>query len=470
MSTPARSRVSGAAGGHEVVVVSRNARQSSTTSAARRRLPSIFPGRLLPVFVMDRYEGSEPKFLQTSSEAERSAYVEANAAALRALLPADLVFTNHVLMGGPVGSGQRRPPFASRHTAPSLSTRCEGAPSWANGRGKLLRARTADLRWLEHIREVLADVIGHTERVFNVSSRRGHRRFVLQDRGAALEDLLAEARKDPQNSGDERLPDDGTRSAWPRFSTGSSRSSFTSEADRWRKACRCCSRRCRGIDARLVCRRVRAVPLQRSNRFAPSRTLFTGPARAPSSPAPAAARRVTVVPSIFPEAFGMVAGRGCAAGSPPLVARHSGLAEVAAGLEEEYPSLRHLAIFETGDAPISARKLNEVLALSQPSTDVLRQSARQAVVDRWSWASIARRLLAPCRRDWLATLSAIMGDEQRVSWQEALAQSATTSSRPPISARTLFLILASFLEELGSGGIGVSQHFLTVAGAKRSRG
>ena len=60
---------------------------------------------------------------------------------------------------------------------------------------------------------------------------------------------------------------------------------------------------------------------------------------------------VTVVPSIFPEAFGMVAAEAAAAGSPPLVARHSGLAEVAAGLEEEYPErFRHLASFETGDA------------------------------------------------------------------------------------------------------------------------
>ena len=33
--------------------------------------------------------------------------------------------------------------------------------------------------------------------------------FVLQDRRAALGDLLAEARNDPPNRGDERLPDDG---------------------------------------------------------------------------------------------------------------------------------------------------------------------------------------------------------------------------------------------------------------------
>ena len=102
----------------------------------------------------------------------------------------------------------------------------------------------------------------------------------------------------------------------------------------------------------------------------------------------------TVVPSIFPEAFGMVAAEAAAAGSPPLVARHSGLAEVAAGLEEEYPErFRHLASFATGDAADLARKLEELLALSPSDRDELRHAARKAVVDRWSWGSVAQRLL-----------------------------------------------------------------------------
>ena len=65
---------------------------------------------------------------------------------------------------------------------------------------------------------------------------------------------------------------------------------------------------------------------------------------------------VSVVPSIFPEAFGMVAAEAAAAGSPPLVARHSGLREIAEGLEAEYPpEYRHLASFAKGDAATSAR-------------------------------------------------------------------------------------------------------------------
>ena len=66
-------------------------------------------------------------------------------------------------------------------------------------------------------------------------------------------------------------------------------------------------------------------------------------------------------------------GRGRRRRVAPLVARHLGLAEVAAGLEEEYPErFRHLASFDTGDVADLARKLNEVLALSPAEHDVLR--------------------------------------------------------------------------------------------------
>jgi glycosyltransferase involved in cell wall biosynthesis len=102
----------------------------------------------------------------------------------------------------------------------------------------------------------------------------------------------------------------------------------------------------------------------------------------------------TVVPSIFPEAFGMVAAEAAAAGSPPLVARHSGLAEVAAGLEAGYPErFADLASFRSGDAGDLARKLKAILALSPADHDELRRAARATVVARWSWASVAQRLL-----------------------------------------------------------------------------
>jgi glycosyltransferase involved in cell wall biosynthesis len=105
---------------------------------------------------------------------------------------------------------------------------------------------------------------------------------------------------------------------------------------------------------------------------------------------------VTVVPSIFPEAFGMVAAEAAAGGSLPLVARHSGLAEIAAGLEQAYPpEHRDVAAFATADPEDLHRKLEALLGLPQAERDRLRAAAREAVVDRWSWANVAERLLQP---------------------------------------------------------------------------
>src|SRR4029077_9462047 len=72
-------------------------------------------------------------------------------------------------------------------------------------------------------------------------------------------------------------------------------------------------------------------------RIAPPGTLFTGPLEHRHLVHLLPLCEVTCVPSIFPEAFGMVAAEAAAAGSLPLVARHSGLAEIAEGLSAEYP-------------------------------------------------------------------------------------------------------------------------------------
>jgi glycosyltransferase involved in cell wall biosynthesis len=105
---------------------------------------------------------------------------------------------------------------------------------------------------------------------------------------------------------------------------------------------------------------------------------------------------VSVVPSIFPEAFGMVAAEAAAAGVPPLVADHSGLAEVAAGIAAEYPAqFKQLTSFPTGDADALRERLRALLALSPPERRALGSAARRAVERNWSWTRVAERLLEP---------------------------------------------------------------------------
>jgi glycosyltransferase involved in cell wall biosynthesis len=124
--------------------------------------------------------------------------------------------------------------------------------------------------------------------------------------------------------------------------------------------------------------------------------LFTGPLEHRHLRHLLALADACVVPSIFPEAFGMVAAEAASAGCPPLVARHSGLAEVAAGLEEAYPqTLRHLTSFASGDADDLSRRLSELLGLPAADRAAIRSAARVAVLERWSWAGVSRRLLEP---------------------------------------------------------------------------
>jgi glycosyltransferase involved in cell wall biosynthesis len=106
------------------------------------------------------------------------------------------------------------------------------------------------------------------------------------------------------------------------------------------------------------------------------------------------AAEAMAVTSTFPEAFGMVAAEAAAAGTPPLVANHSGLAEVAAGIAEEYPAERRdLVAFARGDAADLRAKLAALLALPAAERDALGAAARRAVVARWSWSTVAADLL-----------------------------------------------------------------------------
>jgi glycosyltransferase involved in cell wall biosynthesis len=248
-----------------------------------------------------------------------------------------------------------------------------------------------------HIRRVLEEVVGHVERVHEVPPGVDVDEFRPEPREEALAALLEEARRDPPNPGnqEERLPDEGNADRLAAFLAGDVPTVVYFGKLIEQKGVQVLLEAMRGIDARLVV--VGFGPYRAAlEAAAPKRTLFTGPFEHRHLVHLLPLGDVTVVPSIFPEAFGMVAAEAGAAGSPPLVARHSGLAEVAAGLEAEYPErLRHLASFETGNADALRAKLREILALSVEDREALRRAARRAVVERWSWAGVASCLLQP---------------------------------------------------------------------------
>jgi hypothetical protein len=101
--------------GHEVTIVCQERHAERYDVGAARVVVPDLPNGLLPVFVLDDYEGLEPKLLQDFTDAELDAYIAANASAIDALLPADLVFVNHVLAGGAVGAAATAPFVVKAH-------------------------------------------------------------------------------------------------------------------------------------------------------------------------------------------------------------------------------------------------------------------------------------------------------------------------------------------------------------------
>ena len=382
--------------GHDVVIVCQDRAPEQYELGNARVVNVELPKKLLPVFVMDRYAGLEPKFLQDFTDAEKHAYVDANAATLRELLPADLVFANHVLMGGPVGAASGAP-FRVKAHGSELEYSMRGRPELEQWGAEALADADATYVGSAHIREVLHDVVGHVDRVHEVPPGVDVEEFRLRPRDEAFAALVEEARHDPPNpgNGSERLPDDGNADRLASFLAGDEPTVVYFGKLIEQKGVQVLLEAMRGIDARLVV--VGFGPYRAAlEATAPRRTLFTGPFEHRHLAQLLPLADVTVVPSIFPEAFGMVAAEAAAAGSPPLVARHSGLAEVAAGLEDEYPAhLRHLAAFESGNAEDLRAKLTELLGLPREDRELLRRAARRAVVERWSWAGVARRLLEP---------------------------------------------------------------------------
>jgi glycosyltransferase involved in cell wall biosynthesis len=381
--------------GHEVVVVCQERAPEQYDLGGAHVVNVDLPGKLLPVFVMDRYAGLEPKLLQDCSADEKGAYVEANGRALRELLPAEMVFANHVLLGGPVGE-RSGAPFRVKAHGSELEYSMRGRPELARWGAHALAAADATFVGSAHIRDVLEDVCGHVDRVHEVPPGVDVEAFRFRSREEALAALLDEARKDPPNPGnrEERLPDEGNADRLASFLAGDAPTVVYFGKLIEQKGVQVLLEAMQGVDARLVV--VGFGPYRATlEALAPARTLFTGPLEHRHLVNLLPLAHVTAVPSIFPEAFGMVAAEAAAAGSPPLVARHSGLAEVAAGIEAEAPErLRHLVAFDTGDARDLRAKLSEILTLPRADHDALRDAARRAVVARWSWAGVARRLLA----------------------------------------------------------------------------
>jgi glycosyltransferase involved in cell wall biosynthesis len=380
--------------GHEVTVFSQEPHpERYDLGGAEVVRPGV--GGLLPVFVLDRYDGYEVKLLQDCTRAELDDWVEANAAAVRERLPADLVFCNHVLLGGPVGAacGTR---YAVKAHGSELEYSMRGRPELGRWGREALERASAVFVGSGHIREVLEDVCGHVDRVHEVPPGVDVDEWRPRPRAEALAGLIAEAKLDPANPGNtnERLPDEGNAERLAAFLAGDAPTVVYFGKLLYNKGVHVLLEALDGVDARAVIVGFGDYRAELEQLADPARVLFTGPLDHRHLVYLLALGDACVVPSIFPEAFGMVAAEAAATGCPPLVARHSGLAEIAEGLEAEYPAeLRPLTSFATDDVDDLRTKLSALLALTPGQRAEISTAARRATVERWSWRSVAQRLL-----------------------------------------------------------------------------
>ena len=103
---------------------------------------------------------------------------------------------------------------------------------------------------------------------------------------------------------------------------------------------------------------------------------------------------VLVVPSVVPEAFGMVAAEGAACGVLPVVPDHSGIGEAGAAVESAIGRPGFLTY--SADDPIRgiAAAIDRVLEAGAAERAEMGAAAAELARERWSWGHVAEQILA----------------------------------------------------------------------------
>lgn len=384
--------------GHDVVVLSQDPRPEDHDLGTATAIRPELPGRL-PVFVLDRYAQATPALLPSMERTEVDEFIDAQVSAIHAAGPADLLIANHVLLGGPVGAGSGLPYTVKVHGS-ELEYAMRGNHDLCIWARQSLETAADVVVGSEHVAGVLAELVGPVPaRV--VTPGVDVAQMVPERRSLAWAQLIEEARLDPPNPGDERLPDAGNAERIERFLAGPPLPTvaYVGKLSQ-EKGVHLLLEALAGMDARaIVVGFGPARPdLERMAQGLGLQVLFTGPLQHRHLAHLWAGADASVVPSVFPEAFGMVAAEAAATGCPPVVARHSGLAEVADGIEAFLPEhLRGTLSFTRGDAQDLRERLTTILELGPEDRRVLSTGCRAAVESLWSWEAVARQMLAPAR-------------------------------------------------------------------------
>jgi glycosyltransferase involved in cell wall biosynthesis len=119
---------------------------------------------------------------------------------------------------------------------------------------------------------------------------------------------------------------------------------------------------------------------------------FIGPLRHEELTKLLPAAEVGVVPSIFPETFGLVAAEFAASGVVPLVADHSGLREAREIIGRGLPFDLHVSM--DGFEENLARALTDYLKLPENERRRYSRTVRRNSVEHLSWETLAKQLVS----------------------------------------------------------------------------
>ncbi len=418
-------------------------------------------GSLLPVYVADRYEGMQARTFAECSDAEVASYIEANVAAVRevcARVRPDLALANHLVMGPVIlaralagevpyavkvhGSaleytvkphrerflelareglaGARAVLVGSHHTAASL---------WATINDPMLRERTrlgppgVDVaRFLprdpQHAAEGLRAL---TARLRSSSSTDVEQEPVAsaftRDEHAAAGALerLDPDRERPVIFVGKLIVNKGVDlllASWPLVLQGVSNATLVVVGF---GADRTLLERLLGAFAQGDLEAAEAIALPHllaflqgmdyearahyveAARALSERVVFTGRLDHGELVDLLPACEAMVVPSTFPEAFGMVAAEAAACGVLPISAAHSGLAEVSRALANSVPlEAGPLLSFPVDDdaVPALAARVVAWLRIDPFVREQTRAGLVSTVRERWSWEGVARGVIA----------------------------------------------------------------------------
>ena len=430
--------------GHEVDLLCQD-RDWSPPEGVTVHNPDI--GRVLPVYVADEYEGFDAKPFPELTEAELEHYIAANIEAVRAVPEPDVALANHLIMGPAILARAGIEPYAVKIHGSALEYTVRPNPTRflpyalegiRGARGVLVGSQHTG----NSLFEVLADEPSLPER-----TRLGPPGVDVHEfrrRDPDLEELAA--RPAAAWGGEEGSPEvlrlldlsrdrvvsyvgklivskgvDLLLAAWPLVvgavpdarlvvvGFGTYREGLERIVDALRNADVAALRE---IAARG--RELEGGPpgeLKHLNAFldsvddawlraapaAAERIHFTGRLEHDDLPLLLAACEAQVMPSTFPESFGMVAAEAAACGALPLSANHSGMAEVTATLRPALSEqLRPLMSFDVGPGAVReiASKLVEWLELDPDESAQASAALAAEAARRYSWESVARRVIA----------------------------------------------------------------------------